>query len=154
MSEFADQLYSRKIKPVNATSGTAAPGTGRRAGQYRLSEADCLERLPTAVIGRLVYTKAGKPATWLTKFKLENGSITFTTSQAEVLLAATRGYVAAFEANAVDNRQRRRWAVTVVGHLSLVPTVEVTGPKPPADYPAPQMIRLVIAAAQGDGEAL
>ncbi|TDD61497.1 hypothetical protein E1263_07290 [Kribbella antibiotica] len=151
MSELADQLPLRTVAPVAATSGAAEPSTH---GQRRLSQADCLQQLPTAVIGRLVYTAAGKPATWLTRFKLEKGSILFRSSQAEVLLAAARGYVAVFEVNAVDNQQRRRWAVTVVGHLLLAPITEVTGGMPPVEGSAPQTIRLVIAAARGNSEAV
>lgn len=73
----------------------------------------------------MVYIKNGEAATWLTKFKLDNSSILFTTSQDDVLHAAARGYVVAFETNAIDNRQRLRWTITVVGHLSLASSNEV-----------------------------
>lgn len=105
----------------------------------------------------MVYTKNGEAATWLTKFRLDNSSILFTTSQDDVLHAAARGYVVAFETNAIDNRQRLRWTITVVGHLSLASSNEVpavTSQLSQSSLPPAQSIRLVIAATQGSTEAL
>lgn len=146
-----------KGQAINTTGNTAESNIARQPSRQRLSRTDCLELLPTALIGRLVYTKKGKAATWLTKFSLDNSSILFTTSQDDVLHAAARGYMVAFETNAIDNRQRLRWTITVVGHLSLASSNEVpdvTSQLSQSILPPAQPIRLVIAATQGTTEAL
>jgi hypothetical protein len=144
-----DEIESSKGQAINtmndATESTVKPRSGRP-----LSESACLELLPTAPMGRLVYTKAGRPATWLTKFLVEDNSILFTTRDLDVLRAAERGYVVAFEADAVDRGRRLRWTVAIVGHLAVLAGSEVGEPTGlPSAFREAQQIRLAIAATHG-----
>jgi hypothetical protein len=85
-----------------------------------LSKADCLRRLSSVPLGRLVYTYGGLPAIRLVNFVLDDDTIVFSTGPGDKLRAAERGDVVAFEADDVDLERHVGWTVTAIGHLSVV----------------------------------
>ena len=91
-----------------------------------LSKSDCLRRLSSVSLGRLVYTYGGLPAVRLVNFVLDDDTIVFSTGPGDKLRAAERGDVVAFEGDEVDLERPVGWTVTAIGHLSVVTADEAT----------------------------
>jgi nitroimidazol reductase NimA-like FMN-containing flavoprotein (pyridoxamine 5'-phosphate oxidase superfamily) len=85
-----------------------------------LGPAECLSRLRSVALGRLVYTYGGLPAIRLINFVLDDDTIVFSTGRGDKFQAAERGDVVAFEADDVDSERHVGWTVTAIGHLSVV----------------------------------
>jgi uncharacterized protein len=108
-----------------------------------LSREQCLRLMGTAPVGRVIYTRHAMPAVELVNFTVDAGDIVIRTAPSGKLLAAIRGAVVAFEADAYDPVSRTGWSVTAVGHAREVTdpadtgTLRTTGPHPwaPGDHP-------------------
>jgi len=81
----------------------------------QLTRDDCLRRLVTVPIGRIIYTRQALPAVELVNFALESGDIIIRTDRSGKLAAAARGAIVAFEADVVDLVRRSGWSVTAIG---------------------------------------
>jgi nitroimidazol reductase NimA-like FMN-containing flavoprotein (pyridoxamine 5'-phosphate oxidase superfamily) len=103
------------------------------SGLQVLSRQECLELLPLAAIGRIVFTDRALPAVQPVNFCLDGDRIVIRTAVGSKLAAATRNAVVAFEADDFDAAMRTGWSVTAVGraraaqdpaelsHLSTLP---------------------------------
>jgi hypothetical protein len=89
----------------------------------RLSRDECLTRMASVPVGRIIYTRRALPAVELVNFALDHGDIVIRTDHSGKLAAATRGAVVAFEADQLDLDARSGWSVTAIG-----PSSEVTDP--------------------------
>jgi nitroimidazol reductase NimA-like FMN-containing flavoprotein (pyridoxamine 5'-phosphate oxidase superfamily) len=94
------------------------------SGLEILTQAECLRLLGSVPLGRLVYTDGGLPAVRIVNFVLDADTVVFASADGDKLRAAERGYVVAFEADAIDLDRHLGWTVTSVGHLSVVPADE------------------------------
>jgi uncharacterized protein len=103
-----------------------------------LSREQCLRLMATAPVGRIIYTRHAMPAVELVNFTIDAGDIVIRTAPGGKLLAAIRGAVVAFEADAYDAATRSGWSVTAIGHAREATspagtgTPRTTGPRPPA----------------------
>ena len=108
-----------------------------------LSREQCLRLMATAPVGRIIYTRRAMPAVELVNFTVDAGDIVIRTAPSGKLLAAIRGAVVAFEADAYDPGARSGWSVTAVGHAREVTDpadvgmLRSAGPHPwaPGDHP-------------------
>lgn len=85
------------------------------AAPERLTRAECLDLLASLPIGRLVYTRQALPAIQPVNFALSNGEIIIRAGTGGTVIAAARGDIVAFEADALDTSTRSGWSVTVIG---------------------------------------
>jgi uncharacterized protein len=85
-----------------------------------LDEAECLDLLRTAVIGRVAFTEAALPAIQPVSFWLDDGQILIPTRFGSKVAAASRGAVLAFEVDDVQPADRTGWNVTVVGPSRVI----------------------------------
>ena len=108
-----------------------------------LSREQCLRLMATVPVGRVIYTRHAMPAVEVVNFTVDTGDIVFRTAPSGKLLAAIRGAVVAFEADALDPATRSGWSVTAVGRAREVSDpadigmLRTTGPRPwaPGDHP-------------------
>jgi nitroimidazol reductase NimA-like FMN-containing flavoprotein (pyridoxamine 5'-phosphate oxidase superfamily) len=91
------------------------------AGLRVLSRSECVERLGSVPIGRIVFTDRALPAVQPVNFVLDGDTIVIRTSVGSKLAAATRNAVVAFETDEFDEQGRTGWSVTTVGHARAVP---------------------------------
>src|SRR4051812_16755274 len=91
-----------------------------------LDACECLRLLATMPVGRLIFTQGGLPVIRLVDFWVDGETIVFACDDRDSLPAAHRGDVVAFEVDALDPVELvdRRWTVTSIGHLSVVPAGE------------------------------
>jgi nitroimidazol reductase NimA-like FMN-containing flavoprotein (pyridoxamine 5'-phosphate oxidase superfamily) len=80
-----------------------------------LTEAECLDLLGTADVGRVGVTVDALPAIFPVNYRLVNGDVVFRTGEGLKLRAALDRTVVAFEVDHVDPAQRVGWSVLVVG---------------------------------------
>jgi len=99
-------------------------GTYDTAGLEILDACECLQLLESVPVGRLVFTQGGLPVIRLVDFCVDGETIVFASDDCEWLRAAHRGDVVAFEADDAPVTAERRWTVTSIGHLSVVPAGE------------------------------
>jgi uncharacterized protein len=85
-----------------------------------LDEAECLDLLRTAVIGRVAFTEAALPAIQPVSFWLDGGQIVIPTRFGSKVTAASRGAVLAFGVDDVQPADRSGWNVTVVGPSRVI----------------------------------
>jgi hypothetical protein len=85
-----------------------------------LDEAECLDLLSTAAIGRVAFTEGALPAIQPVSFRLDGGEIFIPTRSGSEVAAASRGAVLAFEVDEVQVTDRTGWNVTVVGPSRVI----------------------------------
>ncbi len=122
------------------------------AGLEILDLGECLRLLQSVPVGRLVFTQGGLPTIQLVNFSVDDDTIVFASDDGDMLRAAERGDVVAFEVDEVDLERHFGWTVTSVGHLSVVPLEEAAGvmllrPWPPLSEQ--RLIRLGIESLTG-----
>ncbi len=82
---------------------------------YHLSRQECLRRLESVPVGRIVYTRQALPAVELVNFVIDGGDIIIRTDTGSKLAAATQGTVVAFEADSINPDHDAGWSVTAIG---------------------------------------
>jgi nitroimidazol reductase NimA-like FMN-containing flavoprotein (pyridoxamine 5'-phosphate oxidase superfamily) len=80
-----------------------------------LSRHECLRRLESVPVGRIVYTRQALPAVELVNFAIDGGDIVIRTDTGSKLAAATQGTVVAFQADSMDPDHDAGWSVTGIG---------------------------------------
>jgi len=80
-----------------------------------LDRHECLERLGSVPVGRIVYTEMALPAVQLVNFALTGETIVIRTARGSKLAAAARHAVVAFETDRYDEPAGIGWSVTAVG---------------------------------------
>jgi nitroimidazol reductase NimA-like FMN-containing flavoprotein (pyridoxamine 5'-phosphate oxidase superfamily) len=90
-------------------------------GFRELNRRECLIRLATVPVGRIVHTRHALPAVLPVNFGLDgDGAVLLRTSAASELVRAIEGSVVAFEADEVDAGNRSGWSVVVTGAATVV----------------------------------
>ncbi|MEU9454984.1 pyridoxamine 5'-phosphate oxidase family protein [Streptomyces sp. NPDC048277] len=90
-------------------------------GFRELDRRECLIRLATVPVGRIVHTRHALPAVLPVNFGLDgDGAVLLRTSAASELVRAIDGSVVAFEADEVDAGRRSGWSVVVTGSATVV----------------------------------
>src|SRR5579872_6237255 len=84
-------------------------------GMAILEEAECLDLLASASVGRVAVSIGAVPAVFPVNFGLLDGCVVFRTGTGTKLDAAVRNSVIAFEVDDVDPRYHEGWSVLVVG---------------------------------------
>src|SRR4029078_7916676 len=96
-----------------------------------LNRRQCLDRLQSVRVGRLVFTEDALPAVQPVNFRLWHDDVVIVVAGGAKLAAAAHNLVVAFEADELDPDLRTGWSVTVVGHAEPITdvdeTVEVAG---------------------------
>lgn len=93
-------------------------GTELGRASVRLVELDrgeCLARLGSVPVGRIVYTEMALPAVQLVNFALTGETIVIRTAWGSKLAASARHAVVAFETDQYDEPAGTGWSVTAVG---------------------------------------
>jgi nitroimidazol reductase NimA-like FMN-containing flavoprotein (pyridoxamine 5'-phosphate oxidase superfamily) len=80
-----------------------------------LSRDECLARLATARIGRIVYTEQALPAAQPVGFFLDDEEVIFRAGRGAELGAAVNHHVVAFQADDIDDATHAGWSVCGVG---------------------------------------
>ena len=80
-----------------------------------LSRHECLRRLESVPVGRIVYTRQALPAVELVNFAIDGGDIVIRTDTGSKLAAETQGTVVAFQADSMDPDHDAGWSVTGIG---------------------------------------
>lgn len=80
-----------------------------------LSRHECLRRLESVPVGRIVYTRQALPAVELVNFAIDDGDIVIRTETGSKLAAATQGTVVAFQADSMSPDHDAGWSVTAIG---------------------------------------
>lgn len=89
-----------------------------------LNRRQCLDRLQTTRVGRLIFTQSALPAVQPVNFRLWRDDVVIRVAGGGKLAAAADRQVVAFEADELDQDLRSGWSVTVVGHAEPVTDVE------------------------------
>ncbi len=89
-----------------------------------LTRKDSLRLLESAPIGRIAFTDHALPVVQPVPFLLDDGSVVIRTGNGAKLAAVARNAVVAFQADHLDPRSHRGWAVLVVGR-----TAQITDPE-------------------------
>lgn len=90
--------------------------TGQRGNPaHVLDDAECLELLAAAEIGRVGVTIDALPAIFPVAYRVVDGQVMFFTGEGTKLTAAVSGAVVAFEADWADTGRRAGWSVQMVG---------------------------------------
>ncbi|HET6734203.1 pyridoxamine 5'-phosphate oxidase family protein [Mycobacterium sp.] len=89
-----------------------------------LNRRQCLDRLQTVRVGRLVFTEDALPAVQPVNFRLWRDDVVIRVAGGAKLAAATQNLVVAFEADELDPDLRTGWSVTVVGHAEPITDVD------------------------------
>ena len=101
-----------------------------------LDQAECLDLLSTAAIGRVAFTEGALPAIQPVSFRLDGGQVLIPTRYGSKVAAASRAAVLAFEVDDVQPANRTGWNVTIVGPSRLisdprmVADLDRAGPRP------------------------
>ena len=85
-----------------------------------MSRREAVDRLSTAVVGRMVFTSGALPAVVPVTFAVHDGAVVLRTAPSTRLAAAADGGVIAFEADEVDPVTRTGWSVVVTGVAQVV----------------------------------
>lgn len=88
-----------------------------------LNRRQCLDRLDTVRVGRLVFTEDGLPAVQPVNFRLWRDDVVIRVAGGPKLAAATENHLVAFEADELDPDLRTGWSVTIVGRAQLITDV-------------------------------
>jgi nitroimidazol reductase NimA-like FMN-containing flavoprotein (pyridoxamine 5'-phosphate oxidase superfamily) len=88
-----------------------------------LNRRQCLDRLQTVRVGRLVFTEDALPAVQPVNFRLWREDIVIRVAGGAKLAAATNNLVVAFQTDELDPDLRTGWSVTVVGHAQPITDV-------------------------------
>jgi nitroimidazol reductase NimA-like FMN-containing flavoprotein (pyridoxamine 5'-phosphate oxidase superfamily) len=89
-----------------------------------LNRRQCLDRLDTVRVGRLVFTEDELPAVQPVNFRLWRDDVVIRVAGGAKLAAAADNLVVAFEADELDPDLRQGWSVTVVGHAQRITDVD------------------------------
>lgn len=89
-----------------------------------LNRRQCLDRLQTTRVGRLIFTQGAMPAVQPVNFRLWRDDVVIRVAGGAKLTAATDRQVVGFEADDLDQDLRSGWSVTVVGHAEPVTDVD------------------------------
>lgn len=90
-------------------------------GFRELERQECLRRLATVPVGRIVHTRQALPAVLPVNFCLDHdGAVLLCTSAASELVRAVDGVVVAFEVDEVDPVAHSGWSVVVTGSAGVV----------------------------------
>jgi nitroimidazol reductase NimA-like FMN-containing flavoprotein (pyridoxamine 5'-phosphate oxidase superfamily) len=89
-----------------------------------LNRRQCLDRLQTVRVGRLVFTEDALPAVQPVNFRLWRNDVVIRVAGGAKLAVATQNMVVAFEADELDPDLRTGWSVTVVGQAQRITDVE------------------------------
>lgn len=125
------------------------------AGLDVLEQAECLQLLAGAPIGRVVFTDQALPAVQPVSFAVHDETIVFATCDGRRIAEASDGAVVAFEVDEFDPGRRTGWSVTVVGRARAVTDPEETGElaRLPIDRwaseDAPVFVRIAIELVNG-----
>jgi len=95
------------------------------SGLELLTEAQCLELLGSAGLGRIGVSMAALPAIFPVNYCVHQGSIFFRTAEGTKLHAAAHRAVIAFEVDDADPVEHSGWSVLVIGRSE--PVAEVAG---------------------------
>ena len=115
---------------LSSPGGSASPGAGAgtRSVVERLDEAECMDLLSTARIGRLIYNSRYGPVALPSEYKMHDGSIvfrtyrvTFTEEDLRTGIAQAE-YQVVVEIDQVDPDAREGWVVLVRGTAHHVDT--------------------------------
>jgi len=85
-----------------------------------LDQAQCLDLMRTATIGRVAFTQGALPAVQPVTFALGDEEVFIPTHPGSKVAAAAKGAVVAFEVDDVDPEGRTGWNVTVVGPSRVI----------------------------------
>jgi uncharacterized protein len=89
----------------------------------QLSREECLRRMASVSVGRIIYTRRALPAVELVNFALDHGDIIIRTDSGGKLAVAIQNSVVAVEVDRLDADQQAGWSVTAIGQSR-----EVTDP--------------------------
>ncbi|MFI9583875.1 pyridoxamine 5'-phosphate oxidase family protein [Streptomyces sp. NPDC052236] len=90
-------------------------------GFRSLDRQECLRRLATVPLGRIVFTRQAMPAILPVNFSLDtDSSVVLRTSATSDLVRAVDGVVVAFEADEFDTARQSGWSVVVTGRATVV----------------------------------
>lgn len=89
-----------------------------------LNRRQCLDRLQTTRVGRLIFTEGALPAVQPVNFRLWRDDVVIRVAGGAKLAAAADHQVVAFEADDLDQDLRSGWSVTVVGHAEPITGVD------------------------------
>jgi len=92
---------------------STAPVVG--AELVELSRAECLRRLASQAVGRVVFTERALPAAHPVTYLLDGEEIVFRTAATAKLAAATLHNIVAFEVDEIDVDARSGWSVLGIG---------------------------------------
>jgi uncharacterized protein len=119
-------------------------------GFRELDRQECLRRLATVPVGRIVYTRHALPAVLPVNFCLDHdAAVLVRTAASSELVRAVDGALVAFEADEVDAATHSGWSVVVMGTAAVVTDsaehtrMLLTGPR--AWAPVPEEVFLRIA---------
>ena len=85
-----------------------------------LNRRQCLDRLQTVRVGRLVFTENALPAVQPVNFRLWRDDVVIRIAGGAKLATAAQHVVVAFQADELDPDLRTGWSVTVVGHAQPI----------------------------------
>jgi len=81
---------------------------------------ECLERLRTAAVGRVVFVDTGEPVVFPVNHAIDGVDVVFRTSWGSKLDVAESSGVVAFEVDGYDSLTESGWSVVVKGTAQLV----------------------------------
>jgi len=90
-------------------------GADDRTGLLRLSLDECVERLESTTVGRIVFVEDGQPLALPVNYAWFDGSVVFRTGEGQKLHAATVGQTVAFEIDSIDEARHVGSSVIVKG---------------------------------------
>lgn len=85
-----------------------------------LSTEECLGRLGSHSVGRLVFWADGAPQIYPVNFAIDDGSIVFRTSAYGPLAAQVHHNEVAFEVDELDHEHHQGWSVIAHGHAETL----------------------------------
>ncbi|WP_115851352.1 pyridoxamine 5'-phosphate oxidase family protein [Thermasporomyces composti] len=127
-----------------------------RNGIRELDRHECLRRLPSVPIGRIVYTHRALPAVLPVNFSLDDDfAVVIRTAGTSRFARAVDGVVVAFEADAFDTHRHCGWSVVVTGRAFIVTDpveqerLRRTGPTSWAPTPDDMFVRIEAELVSG-----
>lgn len=96
----------------------------RRRALDVLDREQCIRRLHSVRVGRLVFTEDGLPAVQPVNFRMLGDDVVLRVAGGAKLDAAVDGRVVAFQADQLDPDLRTGWSVTVVGKAEQITDVD------------------------------
>ncbi|MCV7357432.1 pyridoxamine 5'-phosphate oxidase family protein [Mycolicibacterium fluoranthenivorans] len=89
-----------------------------------LNRRQCLDRLQSTRVGRLIFTEGALPAVQPVNFRLWHHDVVIRVAGGGKLAAAADHQVVAFEADDLDQDLRSGWSVTIVGHAEPITDID------------------------------